>query len=92
MKKISKICLSLLLINLIALMVIVPVDVFASNAKFSSFGATYQIKEVVDEYDFGYGITYQREISTIALKNQPKYNKQDCHEAAPRGEGALIGS
>ena len=67
MKKISKICLSLLLINLIALMVIVPVDVFASNAKFSSFGATYQIKEVVDEYDFGYGITYQREISTSSV-------------------------
>ena len=67
MKKINKICLCLLSFLLAFFVVALQIDVFASDTKFSSFGATYQIKEIADEYDFGYGITYQREISTSSV-------------------------
>ena len=67
MKKINKICLCLLSFLMAFFVVALQIDVFASDTKFSSFGATYQIKEIADEYDFGYGITYQREISTSSV-------------------------
>ena len=67
MKNIRKISLCLLVLVISFICLSLQVNVFASDAKYSNYGATYQIKEVVDEYDFGYGITYQREISTSSV-------------------------
>ena len=67
MKKVRKYSLCLLVIAFSVLCCAIQINVFASDAKYSNYGATYQIKEVVDEYDFGYGITFQRELSTSSI-------------------------
>ena len=67
MKLIKKFSLSILVLTLVSLFTFNAINVFASYDKYANFGATYQIKEVVDEYDFGYGITFQREISTSSV-------------------------
>ena len=67
MKLIKKLSMSILVLTLVCLFTINAINVFANNNKFALYGATYQVTEVVDEYDFGYGITFQREISTSSV-------------------------
>lgn len=70
MKKTKKF-LSLLLVSvLMSLICLNFINVFASDNKFSIYGASYEVTEVLDEVDLGYGVSFTREnANTVILES-----------------------
>lgn len=67
MKKIVIFLNCLLLIVLLYFISFNVINVFASDNEFSIYGSTYKVTEVLDSYDLGYGVSYQRENATTSI-------------------------
>jgi len=61
MKKVQKYLNYLLVLVLLCLVSINMINVLATENKFTLYGSSYEVAEVLDSYDLGYGVYFQRE-------------------------------
>ena len=67
MKNIKKIFL-ILIVNVLSIFMFAgTLNVFASDNGFEMYGAAYKVKEIVDEYDLGYGVSFKRELGNTSI-------------------------
>ena len=65
--KINKFFSCLLVFALLCVITFNVVNVFASDSKFSIYGSSYDVTEVLDEVDLGYGVSFVRENGTTSI-------------------------
>ncbi len=65
--KINKFFSCLLVFALLCVITFNFVNVFASDSKFSIYGSSYDVTEVLDEVDLGYGVSFVRENGTTSI-------------------------
>lgn len=66
MKSLRKFSILILFTAIFFIILGLPIKIFADGNSFSNYGATYRVKEVIDERDLGYGVKFHRELSTLA--------------------------
>ena len=67
MKNIKKIFL-ILIVNVLSIFMFAgTLNVFASDNGFEMYGAAYKVKEIVDKYDLGYGVSFKRELGNTSI-------------------------